>query len=261
MKTVVLDEQGSNLISVKLAAINNEVRFSILEILRDFDMVNRTQDNTYKKDPLYSREINGILLNNYNIDITPQMLGQHLKQLLEADLIDECIIKREVPNKVGKRNVKSYVLKEDAFEDLFLEITFFSDYLLSFFRLFNFNQKYSDDEHCVLTVFNGADKGKTIKANKNDTVLIGRAGNVNQMDSNSVNVILDDSYSTVSNISKPHLKLFYGDDGWYIMDEASSNGTYVYDKEIPKGQAVKLDSNSFIKLSKGNGGAVIHCSF
>ena len=74
--TVIIDTFECDIISKKLAAINNKVRFSILEILRD-----------NSKEPLYSREINSILLNKYNISITVQMLGQHLKQLVESESI------------------------------------------------------------------------------------------------------------------------------------------------------------------------------
>lgn len=259
-KTVILDSD-SNLISEKLSAVNNEVRFSILKILRDFDKENKRESGEYKKEPLYSREINSLLLQSYNIDITTQMLGQHLKQLVEAGLIKEVSVKKEVPNKIGPRTVKAFVLKEDAFEDLFLDINFLSDELLTFFKLYKTNQRFCDEENCVLTVFNGVDKGKTFKVNKNETVLIGRKGNFSTGDLDSFAVLLDNSYDTVSNVSKPHLKLYYKDDGWYILDEDSSNGTFIADREIPKGRATKLNNNSFIKLSKGNGGAVIYCSF
>lgn len=259
-KTVILDSIDSNSISVKLSAVNNEVRFYILEILRDSQKGSRLSGNL-KKNPLYSREINTILLKNYNIDITPQMLGQHLKQLLTAGLIEETVVKKEVPNKIGLRSVKAYVLREDAFEDLFLEITFLSDELLSFFNLYDSNIRFDDGEHCVLTIFNGVDKGKTFKVHKDETILIGRKGNFNQEDLASFTILLDNSYSTVSSISKPHLKLFYKDDGWYILDESSSNGTYILDKEIQKGKATKLNGSSFLKLSRGKGGAVIYCSF
>ncbi len=261
INTIVVDEDDSNLISSKLVAINNDVRFSILEILRDFQKLNVNEDNTFKKDPLYSREINNILLNNYNINITPQMLGQHLKQLLKADLIEEIVIKREVYNKVGQRNVKAYILKKDAFENLFLEINFLSDGLLSFFELCKVNKHFHDEEHCILTVFNGSDKGKTVKVPKDKTVSIGRRDNFKETDFESCVVLLDNSYSTVSSISKPHLKVFYKDDSWCILDESSSNGTFVMDKEVSKGEITKLKDNSFLKLSKGNGGAVIYCSF
>ncbi|WP_405307423.1 FHA domain-containing protein [Methanobrevibacter sp.] len=260
-KTVILDNSDSGMLSTKLAAVNNNVRFSILEILRDFERANKKSDGTFKKEPLYSREINSILLNNYNINITPQMLGQHLKQLAGADLIEEVDVKKEVPNKIGRRSVKAFILKEDAFEDLFLDVSFLSDELLTFFDLYKSNQRFSDGEHCVLTIFNGEDKGKTFKVHKNETVLIGRKANFNANDLASFTILLDNSYSTVSNVGKPHLKLYYKDDGWYILDEGSSNGTYIADRKVPTGIETRLKTNSFLKLSKGNGGAVIYCSF
>lgn len=256
-KTVIIDPENADLISEKLSAVNNGVRFAILEILRDNQKYNQSQS----KDPLYSREINSILLNNYNIEISPQMLGQHMKQLKQANLVSEVEIKKEVPNKVGKRGVKAYVLKEDAFEELFLDINFLSDELFTFFDLYKSNQKFHDDENCVLTVFNGVDKGKTFKIRKDETVLIGRKASFSQVDLASFSILLDNSYDSVSNVSKPHLKLFYENDGWYIIDESSSNGTFIGDIEVRKGIATKLKPNSFLKLSRGNGGAVIYCSF
>ena len=261
LKTVILDKSESNILSNKLSAVNNKVRFSILEILRDFEKINKNKEDLFKKEPLYSREINSILLNNYNINITTQMLGQHLKQLVEADLIEEVTVKKEVPNKIGRRSVKAFVLKEDAFEDLFLDISFLSDELLTFFDLYKSNQRFSDGKHCVLTIFNGVDKGKTFKVHKDETVLIGRKTDFNAIDLASFTILLDNTYSTVSNVSKPHLKLFYNDDGWCILDEGSSNGTYIADRKVPTGVVTKLKPNTFLKLSKGNGGAVIYCSF
>ncbi len=260
-KTVILEKEDSRILSTKLAAVNNNVRFSILEILRDFERVNKTSEGTFKKEPLYSREINSILLNNYNINITTQMLGQHLKQLAESDMIEEVSVKKEVPNKIGRRSVKGFTLKEDAFDELFLDVSFLSDELLTFFDLYKSNQRFSDGEHCVLTIFNGEDKGKTFKVHKDEMILIGRKANFNANDLASFTILLDNSYSTVSNVGKPHLKLFHKDDGWYILDECSSNGTYIADRKVPTGIETKLKANSFLKLSRGNGGAVIYCSF
>lgn len=261
VKTVVLDSQDSDTISDKLSAVNNEARFSILKILRDFDKENKRDNGDYKKEPLYSREINDLLLKNYNISITTQMLGQHIKQLVDAGLVKEVDVKKEVPNKIGPRSVKGFLLKDDAFEDLFLDINFLADELLTFFDLYKTNKRFQDDEHCVLTVFNGHDKGKTFKLSKSETVLIGRKGNFTPGDLAAFAILLDNSYSTVSSVSKPHLKIFFKNDGWYVLDEESSNGTFIADREVPKGRPTKLSSNSFIKLSKGNGGAVIYCSF
>lgn len=261
IRTEVVDLNDLDLISVKLAAVNNPARFSILEILRDFQTTYSDENNNLKKDPLYSREINSYLLNNYNINITPQMLGQHLKQLMQAGLIEEVLVKKEVPNKVGLREVKCYILKGDAFEDLFLDINFLSEELLSFFELYNVNKKFQDDEHCVLTIFSGVDKGKSFKVHKNETVLIGRKDNFEQSDLASFSILLDNEYTTVSSVSKPHLKVFYKDGNWHILDESSTNGTFVSGRKIPNGVATKLKNNSFLKLSKGARGAVIYCSF
>lgn len=261
IETELVDLNDSKIISTKLAAVNNNVRFSILEILRDFQVTFDEKNTNFKKDPLYYREINSYLADNYNINITPQMLGQHLKQLLKADLIEEVNVKKEIPNKVGLRTVKAYKLKEDAFEDLFLDINFLSDELLYFFDLYCVNQKFKDDECCVLTIFNGVDKGKSFKVNNDETVLIGRKDNFENSDFSSLVVLLDNDYVSVSSISKPHLKIFYEDDFWYVLDEASTNGTFVSGKKIPQGIATKLKNNSFLKLSRGNGGVVIYCSF
>ena len=239
--TEIIDFEDSNLISVKLAAINNKVRFSILEILRDFQKLNMNPDSTFKKEPYYSREINDILLNKYDISITPQMLGQHIKQLLGAGLIEEVPLKKEVPNKIGARNV--------------------SDELFSFFDLYKVNQKFIDEDYCTLTIFNGADKGKTFKVHKDETVLIGRKADFSPSDLASFTILLDNSYTAVSNVGKPHLKLFYKDDSWCILDEGSTNGTFIGNNEIMTGKVTPLRKNSFLKLSRGEGGAVIYCSF
>lgn len=259
--TEIIDYEDSNLISSKLAAINNKVRFSILEILRDFQKFNMNQDNTFKKEPYYSREINDILLKKYDVSITPQMLGQHIKQLLDAGLIEEIPLKKEVPNKIGARNVKGYVLKPDAFEDLFLDINFLSDELFSFFDLYKVNQKFHDDDYCILTIFNGADKGKTFKVHKDETVLIGRKADFSIGDLAAFTILLDNSYASVSSVERPHLKLFNKDGNWCILDEGSSNGTFIGNDEVPTGRVTALRKNSFLKLSRGEGGAVIYCSF
>lgn len=253
-QTEILDNDECLILSKKLVAINNEVRFTILKILRDFEKI-----HGLNKDPLYSREIN-VFLTNFNINITPQMLGQHLKILVEAGLLEEVMVKKEIPNKIGRRNVKAYIIKPDAFTDLFLDINFFSEELLGFFELYDVHKKFQEKDCCLITIFNGKDKGKTFKINKDDVVFIGRKANFNHDDFENKCIFLDNEYKSVSSVSKPHLKLFY-EDNWCIIDDVSSNGTFIGDKQIPTGVKVNLKNKSFIKLSKGNGGAVIYCSF
>ncbi len=99
-----------------------------------------------------------------------------------------------------------------------------------------------------------------LKINKNEVTCIGRKSN-NEPDDSSPVISLDDSYSTVSNVSKPHVKIFYEDNHWCVLDDSSSNGTFISDRKVLKGVVTKLKNNSFLKLSKGPNGAVIYCSY
>lgn len=246
-----ISEENCKSLSAKLAAINNPVRFAILEILR-----NHQFELDKNGEPLYSREIN-LILNDYGINITSQMLGQHLKILIEADLIETLLFKKEIPNKIGKRNVKAYVLKANAFEDFFLDASFLSDELLAFFRLYDLNRSMVDGDSLVLTVFNGADKGRTFRIHKGESAVIGR--NCDVQSSGNLQVIsIDESYNTVS---RNHLKVFYEDGNWQILDEGSLHGTFIDDNLIAAGENYILRNNSFVKLSKYKCGAVFYCSF
>lgn len=237
--------RNSDIISSKLAAVNNKIRFSILEVLKEYEKKNSTIV------PLYSREINSILLSEYGINITPQMLGQHLKQLMSAGLIMEVPTKKEVPNKIGKRNVKGYVLTENAFEDLFLEISFLSEELLSFLDLYKINQLTNSDGYCVLTVFNGADKGRTFRIHKNETAYIEA---MPDDDSLSFDIISEDSSK------RGLLRIFHDGESWSIIDDAGSDNTFIDNVPVKKGTAAKLKNHTFLKLYRGNSTVILYCS-
>lgn len=255
LKKQVENKRNSDIISSKLAALSNNVRFSIIEILKE------VEKKSGKCNPLYSREINSVLLSDYGINITPQMLSQHLRQLSDAELIMQVPTRKEVPNKIGKRNVKGYVLKEDAFENLLLDIGFLSEELLLYLCLHGRNQFHNSDDYCVLTVFNGADKGRTFKIHRSETILVGTRDDYELKELASFAILLDNSYEGVSKITQPHLKLFYQDGSWCVIDDASSNGTFVGNVPVESGVLTKLKNNSFLKLSSGEGSATLYCSF
>lgn len=243
--------KNSAKISNKLAAINNEIRFFIIEILLESKKKNNFSN------PLYSREINSILLSSYGINITPQMLNQHLKQLVNAGLIVEVPTKKEVPNKIGKRNVKGYVLKEDAFEDLFLKISFMSEELLSFFELYEKNHLSYSEGCCVLTVFSGRDKGKVFKIQDYQTALIRVRGN-ELGDSISFDIFEGE---IASDIVESHLKIFFEDESWCMFDESGSDVTLIDNIPIEKGVVVKLKNHSFLKFYQEESAVILYCSF
>ncbi|WP_323735974.1 FHA domain-containing protein [Methanosphaera sp. ISO3-F5] len=247
-----------DIISSKVSALNNRVRFAIIEILSDIERKNQVQ--IIKKEPLYSRELNALLLEHYNINISPQMLGQHLKQLENADLVEEKEIRKEIPNKVGSRIVKAYKINTAAFKDLFLDIDLFRQELLSLFEIYEKHQKNTSTQKCTLTILNGPDKGKTFKISKEDLILVGRKEN-NYVDDKNSMILLDEGYCKVSSITKPHLKLYYHEDKWTIEDTNSEYGTYIDDKTVPKNMKTTLKNNCFLRLARGTGGIVFYCSY
>lgn len=254
------DEQTYTIISKKISAINNKVRFSIIEILSEIEKNNQS-DNLTKKEPLYSRELNSILLERYNINITPQMLGQHLKQLENAKLIEEVYVRKEIPNKIGSRTVKAFKLNSDCIKDTLLDVGLFRQELLSLFKLYGLHKNHEDNEHCILTILNGADKGKIFKINKKELILIGRISNYSINELVSFTILLDNAYNKVNKISEPHLKIFYHDGKWCILDKNSTHGTYIDEKPVEKDKITVLRNNSFLRLAKGSGGIVFYCTY
>ena len=246
------------LISPVMSAINNEARFSILDILLDVENSNET--NIIKKEPLYSREINCILFQKYNIKISPQMLGKHLKQLEDADLVEEVDMKKEVPNKIGPRSVKAYKIKHAAFKDLFLEINLFTSELLRLFEAYGKNQSLKEDNHIILTVLNGNNRGKNYKINKKEKKYLCRKSRQNiALDTNYI--ALDKTYSKINEESSPHIKIYHEENTWYVLDKSSKNGTYINDKKVIKDKATQITNNSFLRLSRGSGSVVLFCSY
>ncbi len=244
-----------NAIINKLSAVNNNIRFTILEILKEYEK------NNGDSNPLYSREINSILLSEYGIKITPQMLSQHLKQLESAGLIMEMPTKKEVRNKIGKRNVKGYVIREDAFGDLFLEVSFLSEELLSYFDMYGNNKLSNSYDHCVLTVFNGSQKGKLFKIHKDETLLIKANKDCESLDSTPFDIFLNDFNNGFSDGEEPCIKIFHDDDSWCLIDDSILDGAFIGCIPVEKGVVTKLKNHTFLKLYNCDSTLILYCSF
>ncbi|RAP51716.1 MAG: hypothetical protein BZ137_09730 [Methanosphaera sp. rholeuAM130] len=136
-----------------------------------------------------------------------------------------------------------------------------TDELMKLNKLFKSNEQQTDGKHCILTVFNGKDKGKSYKIHPDETVFIGRKGNYNKNELLTFTILLDNTYQKVSTIDKPHIKIYHEDNQWYIVDKNSISRTYLDDRLVPHSTATKVRNNSFIRLSKGIGSSIIYCSY
>ena len=51
-------------------------------------------------------------------------------------------------------------------------------------------------------------------------------------------------------VSRYHAKLTYNEDGWLLEDLNSTNGTFLNEKEIETGKAVRLKEGDEIRIAK-----------
>lgn len=245
-------------IRIKISALNNPIRWEILQMLRRKEV--NSSNNCYIENYSMSvREI-GEKLKEKDIITAVQNLGQHLKLLRKAGLVDRTMVNY---NDVGLPIPHYlYYLKVDAFDDLFLEVNFFRDELNSYVDLYKESKELKKYHDCVLTVFNGVDKGKRLTIDADERAFIGRRSlSYKDSDNDSVSLELSNSYESVSSINKPHLIVYNKRGTWYMRDESSTNGTYCSHDKLKRGKAKEIPNNSLIKLSKGQGSALLYISY
>ena len=76
VKDAILKLDGENNTFNKISAVNNKVRLSILEILRDFHDCNLSENNAFKKDCLVFLEI-VVLCADINCDFSLISIFNH----------------------------------------------------------------------------------------------------------------------------------------------------------------------------------------
>ena len=246
------EEMDDTILSKRFKTLNNKGRFAILSVLKKHEIDNRGSPSP--RDPYYSMEIRDRLYKDFDIDLSVQRVGQHLHELEKWGFVEK--EESYVEKKFKVQPVNRYVLKKDAFEDIFLELNFLCDDIKSFVDLFDDSQAEIEEGYCLLKIFNGANKGETFMIGEDETIIIGRQSD-NQSDLEGFSIVLDDSYTTVSRIDKPHLKIFNRKGTWYLLDDSSTNGTYVSDVLVKKGEKTQLKNDRYIRLSKGPGSAIM----
>ncbi|RAP54716.1 MAG: hypothetical protein BZ137_00780 [Methanosphaera sp. rholeuAM130] len=121
---IKMDDKDMDLIT-KISALNNSTRFIILKLLKNEEQNYNGDKEDVKNYALNIRTLNNMLIRDYNIDITVQMLGQHLKVLKESGLIEQF----KTPHFKGKTKIliNSYYLNKDAFDKIISQLQFFTD--------------------------------------------------------------------------------------------------------------------------------------
>jgi hypothetical protein len=225
--------------SKKIDAIKNENRLKLLIIIgKETNKAEEIRKSTYlRKLAHYLTEEEGIV-------ISLTAIKNHLTKLLDAGLIKkEAGFHNEMP-------VKNYVLIPGALEALSMDISTLNS------RITHIQDEISKSSYQLplIKVLGGSDDGKIFPLVK-DSVKIGRKGEMNIRDPEyQYDIILSNSYESVSRVFKPHATLKLEGGSWIIEDNQSKCGFYINNGK-QRLKSVKLNNRDKIRLALGDGGA------
>jgi DNA-binding transcriptional ArsR family regulator len=103
-------------------------------------------------------------------------------------------------------------------------------------------------------VLGGPDDGKVFYL-KHDTVAIGRNDPENAKSfREDADIVLSDSYTAVTRVSRPHGKFTREKGDWFIEDCGSTGGTQLNNHKLEKGAKSTLHDGDLLELAKGISG-------
>jgi DNA-binding transcriptional ArsR family regulator len=106
----------------------------------------------------------------------------------------------------------------------------------------------------ALIVLGGSDDARIFLL-KNDVVRIGRIAPANRMAYRPAeDIVLSESYTAVTRVSRPHGRIVRNKDAWYIEDCGSTGGTQLNTRHLEKKVPAPLHDGDLIELSKGVSG-------
>jgi pSer/pThr/pTyr-binding forkhead associated (FHA) protein len=115
------------------------------------------------------------------------------------------------------------------------------------------NREVLGDVPAVI-VLGGSDDGKVFLL-KNDSVNMGRIDPASRAAYRpGEDIVLSESYSVVTRVSKPHGRIVRDKDAWYVEDCGSTGGTQLNNKRVEKNTRTLLHDGDLLELAKGVSG-------
>jgi hypothetical protein len=245
--TETMDGDLDNLkdLAKKIDVLGNDVRLKILIVIGA-----ESKKKPERRGLTDLRELNSILRYKFKIIMTDNGVKKHLNWLLNAGFIkiEAGIAERSMR---GPRAVMNYVLVPGALEAVNNDMNRLTRAIADI----RTGITESDLSYPMIRVLGGADDGQVFGLFK-DEVRVGRQGGVDPGDPEyQGDIILDNSYESVTRITKPHATLTKDKDGeWYLEDNDSKCGVFVNSEEQAE-EKIKLTDGDVIKLALGEGGA------
>jgi pSer/pThr/pTyr-binding forkhead associated (FHA) protein len=242
--TIIIHEDSDSLeeLSEYLDVLSSSARLRILKFL--------------EKKPHDARSI------SREIETSYENTKKHLDKLLSIG-----VIKKEAglgaPTSKGIHPVWEYSLVPGGLEAIIRNLGLFSNTRVQIMgseisrRLDDVKSTLSREvlgDTPAVIVLGGADDAKVFLL-KNEVVSIGRIDPESRTAFNQgQDIILSESYSAVTRVSKPHGRIVHEKDAWFIEDCGSTGGTQLNNKRLEKNVRALLHDGDLLELAKGVSG-------
>jgi hypothetical protein len=242
--TIIVHEESDSLeeLSEYLDVLSSSARLRILKFL--------------EKKPRDARSI------SREIETSYENTKKHLARLMSIG-----VIKKEAglgaPTSKGIHPVWEYSLVPGGLEAIIRNLGIFSNTKVQIAgdeisrRLdevkSTLNREVLGDVPAVI-VLGGSDDAKVFLL-RNDMVRVGRIDPASRAAYRpGEDIVLSESYSAVTRVSKPHGRIVRDKDAWYIEDCGSTGGTQLNTKRLEKNVRALLHDGDLIELAKGVSG-------
>jgi len=241
--TIIIHEESDSLeeLSEYLDVLSSSARLRILKFI--------------EKKPRDARAI------SKEIETSYENTKKHLDKLLSIG-----VIKKDAglgaPTSKGIHPVWQYSLVPGGLEAIIRNLGFFSNTRVQIMgseisrRLDEVKGTLSKEvlgNIPAAIVLGGLEDGRLFLL-KHDLVNIGRIDPDNADSVRPDDIVLSESYTAVTRVSKPHGRFVHEKDGWYIEDCGSTGGTQLNNRKLEKNVKEQLRDGDLIECAKGSSG-------
>ena len=240
-ETIIIKQQDAPDITVELAkyldVLGSPIRLNILKLLGS--------------EPMDVELVSHWLYKKFNKISSRENTKRHIDKLLSIGFL----VKQ--PGLRNNRAVINYVLVNGSIETAMRTLNKVIKFDLGFevnSKVQGVRDKISDhflDTFAIVKILGGVDDGHDFLL-KETEIKIGRVDpdNIDKYNP-EIDIVLSDQYRAVTRVGKPHARLLFVNNEWYIELCEGQNPTYLWNKQLEKNKKQRLKDGDIIHLAEG----------